>query len=107
VAHWATQPLATRCPVHERSIPNRLAVMATVLAALAAAAGLVVTGIYRDAPFWAQQARGTDLATLLVAVPVLAVGLWAAERGSAAGRLGVLAGLPYLAYNYATFSSRR
>jgi hypothetical protein len=75
-----------------------------VLAAFAAAAGLVATGLYRDAPNWVQQARGTDLATLFIAVPVLAVGLWTAGRGSAAGRLAVVAGLLYLVYNYAIFA---
>jgi hypothetical protein len=85
-------------------LSNPLAVFATVLAALAAAAGLIVTGLYRDAPFWVQQARGTDLATLFVAVPVLAVGLVATRRGSAAGAIAVLAGLLYLVYNYAIFS---
>jgi hypothetical protein len=82
---------------------NRLAVVATVLAAGAALAGLAVRGLYVDAPNWVQQAQGTDLATLLLAVPVLAVGLRMA-RGSAAGRLAVVAGLLYLVYNYAIFA---
>jgi hypothetical protein len=86
-----------------RSISNRLAAIATVLASLAAAAGLFIPGLYRDAPFWVQQARGTDLATLFVAVPVLALGLWAARRGSATGQLAVLAGLLYVVYNYGIF----
>jgi hypothetical protein len=85
-------------------IPNRLAAIATVLAAGAAAAGLVVTGLYVDAPNWVQQAQGTDLATLFLAVPALAVGLWTASRGSSAGRLAVVAGLLYLVYNYAIFA---
>jgi hypothetical protein len=90
--------------VYQRSISNRLAAIATAFAAIAAAAGLVVAGLYRDSPAWVQQARGTDLATLFVAVPVLAVGLWTARRGSAAGRLAVVAGLLYLVYNYAIFA---
>lgn len=90
--------------MYTRSISNRLAVIATVLAAIAANAGLAVTGLYRDAPNWVQQARGTDLATLFIAVPVLVVGLWTAGRGSAAGRLAVVAGLLYLVYNYAIFA---
>ena len=90
--------------MHARSISNRLAIIATVLAAFAAGAGLIVTGLYRDAPNWVQQARGTDLATLFIAVPVLVVGLWTAGRGSAAGRLSVVAGLLYLVYNYAIFA---
>jgi hypothetical protein len=82
----------------------RLAIVATVLAAGAALAGLAVRGLYVDAPNWVQQAQGTDLATLLLAVPVLAVGLWSASRGSSAGRLAVVAGLLYLVYNYAIFA---
>ena len=61
------------------AIPYRLAAIATSLAAAAALAGLVLTGLYVDAPDWAQQARGTDLATLFLAVPVLVVGLWTAS----------------------------
>lgn len=81
----------------------RLATVATVLAAGAALAGLVVAELYVDAPNWAQQARGTDLATLFLAVPVLAVGLVMSGRGSSAGRLAIVAGLLYLVYNYAIF----
>jgi len=86
------------------TVSNRLAALATVLAAGAALAGLVVTGLYVDAPNWVQQAQGTDLATLFLAVPVLAGGLWTAARGSVAGRLAVVAGLLYLVYNYAIFA---
>jgi hypothetical protein len=87
-----------------KTIPNRLAAAATVLAASAALAGLAVRGLYVDAPNWVQQAQGTDLATLLLAVPVLAAGLWTASRGSSAGRLAIVAGLLYLVYNYAIFA---
>jgi hypothetical protein len=86
------------------AIPNRLAAVATFVAAGAALAGLILTGLYVDAPNWAQQARGTDLATLFLAVPVLAIGLWTSARGSSAGRLAVVAGLLYLVYNYAIFA---
>jgi hypothetical protein len=86
------------------TIANRLAAVATVLAAGAAIAGLAIRGLYVDAPNWVQQAQGTDLATLLLAMPVLAGGLWTASRGSAAGRLAVVAGLLYLVYNYAIFA---
>jgi hypothetical protein len=53
--------------VNTRPITNRLATIATGLAAFAAGAGLLISGLYRDAAYWVQQARGTDLATLLVA----------------------------------------
>jgi hypothetical protein len=83
---------------------NRLATLATILAAAAALAGLAIGGLYLDAPNWVQQARGTDLATLFLAVPVLALGLWTASHGSQAGQLAVVAGLLYLVYNYAIFA---
>jgi hypothetical protein len=86
------------------TIANRLAAVATSLAAVAALAGLTVRDLYLDAPNWVQQAQGTDLATLFLAVPLLAVGLWTASRGSPAGRLAVMAGLLYLVYNYAIFA---
>jgi hypothetical protein len=86
------------------TISNRLAALATFLAAVAAFAGLAVAGLYVDAPSWVQQAQGTDLATLFLAVPVLVIGLWTASRGSSAGRLAVVAGLLYLIYNYAIFA---
>lgn len=86
------------------TISSRLASVATFLAAAAALAGLTVSGLYVDAPNWVQQARGTDLATLFLAVPVLVIGLWAAGRGSTAGRLAIVAGLLYLVYNYAIFA---
>ena len=86
------------------TIASPLAVLATLLAAVASVAGLLVAGLYVDAPNWVQQAQGTDLATLFLAVPVLAAGLWTARRGSAAGRLTVVAGLLYLVYNYAIFA---
>lgn len=90
--------------VNTRSTIHRLGAIATALAAFAAGAGLLIPGLYRDAPYWVQQARGTDLATLFVAVPVLALGLWAARRGSVGGELAVFAGLLYVVYNYGIFA---
>lgn len=85
-------------------LADGLSWLAAALAALASAAGLLVSDLYRDAPYWIEQARGTDVATLFGAVPLLALGLWIARRGSAVGRLAVLGGLLYLVYNYAIFS---
>ena len=50
------------------AVADALAWAATILAVVAAAVGLFVTGLYRDVPFWAEQAPGIDLATLLLAV---------------------------------------
>ena len=87
------------------NLPDRLAWPATALAAIASLAGLLIPDLYRDAPFWAQQARGIDLATLLLATPILAAGLWASRRGSPLGSLAVLGGLLYLIYNYAIYAT--
>jgi len=83
---------------------DRLALAALLLAAVAAAAGLLVSGLYRDTAEGVRQARAADLVTLLVAVPALALGLWRARQGSAGGRLVAITALGYLAYSYAIFA---
>ena len=83
---------------------DRLALVALPLAAIAAIAGLLVPGLYRDTADGIRQARATDLVTLLVAVPALAIGLWRARAGSVGGRFVALAALGYLAYSYAIYA---
>jgi len=50
------------------------------LTVVAAAAGVLLPDLYRDTAPMIAQAQGSDLATLLVAVPLLAAGLWRAHR---------------------------
>jgi hypothetical protein len=83
---------------------DRLALVVLLLAAVAAAAGLLVSGVYRDTAEGVRQARATDLVTLLVAVPALALGLWRARAGSASGRLVAVGALAYVAYSYAIYA---
>jgi hypothetical protein len=83
---------------------DRLALVVLPLAAIAAIAGLVVSGLYRDTDEGIRQARATDLVTLIVAVPALAFGLWRARAGSVGGRLVAVAALGYLAYSYAIYA---
>jgi hypothetical protein len=83
---------------------DRLALIALLLAAVAAAAGLLVSGLYRDTDEGIRQARATDLVTLIFAVPALALGLWRARAGSVGGRFVAVAALGYLAYSYAIYS---
>ena len=64
---------------------DRLALIVLPLAAITAVAGLLVPGLYRDTADGIRQARATDLVTLLVAVPALAIGLWRGRAGSAHG----------------------
>jgi hypothetical protein len=96
-------PAAVVTPAAWIRLSDRLAGLAVLLAAVSAAAGLFVPDIYRDADAWIRQARAADLVTLLAVVPALAVGLCRARAGSDAARMVALAGLGYLAYNYAIF----
>jgi len=84
-------------------ITEALGWLAAALAAIASAVGLL-TASYRDTPAMVDQARGADLATLLVAVPVLVVSLWRARRGSPLADVAVAAGLAYIVYTYAIFA---
>jgi hypothetical protein len=81
-----------------------LSAIAAPLAVAAALVGLLVPGLYRDPALLISQARGQDLVTLLVGVPLLVGGLTAARRSSTRGRLIWLGALGYLAYAYATFA---
>lgn len=86
------------------AIGDLLAVLALILAAVAAVAGLIWPGLYRDNAAMTAQARGTDLATLLVAVTALGIGLWRSRRGSIAARTVIIGMLGYLVYAYAIFA---
>jgi hypothetical protein len=80
-----------------------MAWLATALAATTSAVGLWTT-TYRDGAAMIDQAKGADLATLFVAVPLLVLALLRASRGLGAARLVVAAGLAYLVYNYAIYA---
>jgi hypothetical protein len=93
-------PVTRRPPTAEL-----LAWAAAVLSAIAAAAGLFSPVLYRDAPFWTEQARGIDLATLFLAVPILIVSLCLSERVSTPARLVAVGVVLYLSYNYAIYTT--
>jgi hypothetical protein len=90
--------------ISRTTFPDRLALVALLLAAVAAAAGLLVSGLYRDTDEGIRQARATDLVTLFVAIPALVIGLWRVRSGSVGGRLVATAALAYLAYSYAIYA---
>ena len=83
---------------------DRLAFLALVLAGGAAATGLAVPGLYRDAAEMVREAQATDLVTLVIAVPVLALGLARARAGSASARMITLGAIGFLAYSYAIYA---
>jgi hypothetical protein len=70
---------------------------------VASVGGLVVPGLYRDNAWSTAAFRGTDAATLVLAVPTLVVALVLARRGSVGARLVWLGGLAYGLYDYAFY----
>lgn len=116
----------TARPLSGVPIVETLAVIVAGLAVVAALAGLfwpggegqftVTTyrgqdveifghGIYRDSSaFNGAGARGTDLVTFLIVVPMLAMGLVLHRRGSIRGTLLLAGGLTWTLYAYASMS---
>jgi len=87
-----------------RPMWESLAWAAAILTAIATAAGLFWPPLYRDAPYWTEQARGIDLATLFLAVPILVVSLWLVRQGLAPAGAAAIGVLLYLVYNYVIYS---
>lgn len=90
--------------VKHGGVADGLAWVALALATIAAVAGLVLAGLYRDNAAMIRQAQSSDLATLVVAAPLLAISLWRARAGSDAGRFVALGALGFVAYTYAIFA---
>lgn len=80
-----------------------LSIIATVLAALAAGAGLFVPGLYRDSEFLKTVWQGNDWVTLLAVVPSMVVVLYWYRQGSLKAALVWMGLLLYLFYNYAFY----
>lgn len=84
------------------SIPERLAALAGLAAAIASLAGFV-PGLYRDPHVVIAQSHGYDVGNLVVVV-VLALALRAAAGGSLRGRLIAVGALGCLIYAYTTYA---
>ena len=86
--------------------PRRWHVLTTVaivvLGAVSALLGLFRQGHYRDAPALVELYRVQDLTILAIGLPVLAIGLWYARRGSLRGRVVWLGALAYTTYMWAS-----
>jgi len=89
--HTTLQPAAT------------LSIMIGSLAFFASAGGLWLKGLYRDNLFVTSAWRGNDIITLCLALPLLALSMWFAARGSRRARLVRLGVLDYMLYNYAFY----
>lgn len=98
------EPIAPRRAARTSWTPGHvLAAIALVAATAAATGGLFARGFYTDGA-WARSAfRGNDLATLALAVPVLATSLALSLRGSARARLVLLGMLAYGTYDFAFY----
>jgi len=66
--------------------------------------GLFINGLYRDTTWMLVQARGQDLATLVIGVPLLIVSLLMTIRGSEKALLVWLGSLTYILYTYITYA---
>lgn len=84
----------------EYGATHRLAALVAGLMLVAAGAGLLAGGLYRDNVMVSAGWRGNDLVTLTVALPLLLVALIGSVRGSVRGRLVLLGLLLYALYNY-------
>ena len=85
--------------IRQLKTPFFLSVLATFLAAVASAWGLL-GDLYRDNTLVTAAYRGNDLVTLVVVVPLVIVTLIFAARGSQRWLLVWLGCLSYLLYNY-------
>jgi hypothetical protein len=81
----------------------RLTILVIVLALVASLGGLLINGLYHDNIFVTSAWKGTDLVTLIVALPLLIVSLVLSMRGSQRAHLVWLGMLDYMLYNYAFY----
>jgi hypothetical protein len=87
-----------------------LSIVVVVSAAVASLTTLVWRGSFPDPSLISienrvlAEARGWSAATLLVAIPLAVISLWAARRGSLRGRLVWLGALVYFVYTYLEFA---
>jgi hypothetical protein len=84
------------------SVPEALAGLAGLAAAIASTAGFI-PGLYRDPATVIAQTHGYDVGNLIV-VALLALGLVWSARGSARGRLVLIGALACLTYSYITYA---
>jgi hypothetical protein len=81
-----------------------LSALIAVLAVPATLTGLLTPGIYRDPAALLPQNLGTDVVTLVFAIPLLVLTSVATGRGSLRGRLLWLGALGYFVYAYGMYA---
>ncbi len=77
-----------------------LSLLIAILAGVASAGGIFVSGLYHDNAFVTSTWLGSDLVTLFVAVPLLVVALLLATRGSDRAYLVLLGVVDSMLYSY-------
>jgi hypothetical protein len=82
---------------------GRLSALIVLLALPTHLIGMIWPSIYRDPAILLPQNLGTDLVTLVVGIPLLALGAVAMRGGSTRGRLLWLGALAYLVYAYGMY----
>lgn len=75
-----------------------------VLSIAAVLLGFLRPGHYRDTEYFLAQIVGQDVVTGLLGIPLLAVGLWLATRGSLRGYIIWLGALGYMLYTWASYA---
>ena len=90
------------------SLALRLSTALAIVNALAGLISVLVPSLFRDAPGYAGNARGTYVVILLVALPALLIAMRSSARGSLRAGFVWLASVGYMLYNaiIASFSLR-
>ena len=84
--------------------PLRLSVGIVLLLIVAALPGVLFPGLYHDTPGIIASDRGSDLVTLSLFVPALAVSVFYSARGSLRGQMVWLGLVSFVLYNYVVYS---
>lgn len=90
--------------IPRNSVLSTLAVV--VLSTVSSALGLLREDHYAVDPSLVPRLQAQDAVVLAVAVPVLAVALWAARRGSLRGRVAWLGALAFMTYTWASVAGQ-
>src|SRR3954469_4178386 len=79
--------------------------LASLLMALASAAGLFVPAVYaKETASWGAQGAGQDLVNLFVAVPTLTLSAWYVRKRSVRALMVWIGALIYVVYSYLMYA---
>jgi uncharacterized membrane protein YiaA len=84
---------------NERGTAFTLSILTAIMAAVQSGGGILFPGTYRDNVWVTGTWYGTDVVTLVIAVPLLLIGIYYAQRGSFRAELLRIGMLAYVLYN--------